>query len=369
MKKSCLLIVFTISYLLGVSQYSSITVDVSDNERAFLDTVEAKLIRHVSQISAHKVDYDINLYTVWPYSPGHWGMCYTRYEVDSTHPTDNRVATYKYGLDMQWDSSLSCAYVYGFSKLYAQPVYQWMGGYYKQAAITEYPIYHIPLSQYHTFLDKQEMNILYSIIKKEFIRYVDDDTIYTQDSLLTYRTINFHKSDSLAQMPWRYWVELSYRGIQNGSLKVYNNFRQTKTMTRFEADSCLLNFITVIDSAGKSSVQVELADEFLGVSVIEKWNFDINGSHFINAIDTNYAIERVKYFMRISRNIETIGIIKDVPINEQRWKKAGANPVWVDAGDIDKMCRNGKLGPLYLYKTLINSALYKKLNLRYRPWY
>ncbi|HSY77718.1 MAG TPA: hypothetical protein VK890_12710, partial [Bacteroidia bacterium] len=104
--------------------------------------------------------------------------------------------------------------------------------------------------------------------------------------------------------------------------------------------------------------QIQSPSYFSGINIAEKWSFDSNTS----SKDRDWRFSYTG--MCISREIYSIGLIKYIP---KHANKVSSNTIWVSVSDIDEVCKNN--GKLYLYKELINSALYRKLHLTYPEQY
>ena len=105
-----------------LAQSSSIILDITDTtEIKFLDTIEAKLLKHINEIVTKKRKIDISMYEINSFRPGEWAFLKTIREILEGESPKEKLTTNKYELDLKWNPTLDTAYIMGFSRLYYYP--------------------------------------------------------------------------------------------------------------------------------------------------------------------------------------------------------------------------------------------------------
>jgi hypothetical protein len=345
MKKAFLLFFLIINCYWGNAQTSSIVLNIKDvSERYFLSDVENRLLQHLDAIQKHKKKCDVDLCPINPHGWG-WHFPMSLMEIEMDTPPNEKIRTEEYKLDFQWNNSLDTAYVIGFSRVYEYKKYD--------STIEYSPIYDMPLNKYNTFLTNDEMKRLSSIIQFEFVRYFNEDTIYNHDKETSRRVIVFNKSDSLSQLPWNYWVEIMTSEIKQSGLHVYSNPSCQYLVDRSAIDRDFVYSYTIGDSTGNSH-NIQRNNDFTYIKVAEKWSFDT-----IKRSNVMYQ----RFYLTISRKVESIGLTPPpVPADADKFNYF---TMWLKNDEIERICKHYG-GELYLYEDLINSALYRKLNLSYK---
>jgi hypothetical protein len=363
MKKAILLMVTILVSILGHSQYSKLVVSVDDsNDIRFLNNVETKLNRQLElnrQGKANLTEYHIkedNTEISWGFPLSIWAM---KNNIDTIK---EKITTNKYELTLYWNKDLDTAFVMGFCREYYHYIYEPNPYYFFQKNITFFnrglyciPLHMVLLSEYTTFLSPKEMRQLYLIIRKEFIRYVDDDTIYIHDTTQTYRTVDFTRSETLCQLPWQYLTSETYRGVHSGELAAYKTPKGNMLMTMSAADSGLNMFVKIIDDSGNYTIQPQMCDSFSGIAVTEQWHFDTNRVKKYNGTEWQF---------KISRQIQYVGEVKKFPNDGYQYYSFTVNPLWFNIKQLENCFRSYSVN-VPLFEEYLNSALYKKLNLKY----
>jgi len=345
MKKLLLLFTLCTSHYFSIAQRSILVFNISDTtEEKLVDKIEYKLLKHLNEIEKHKIPSNINLYDI----NGSSYRCYDLSEtVEHTIP-QNKVKTYKYELDIKWSKNLDSIYVMSFSREYYHPRPKW-DGYHSIDSIDVSctPIYEIPIIQYSRFLTTSEMNSMYSLIKTEFIKSINDDSIKAYKENESRRSFSLIKGDSLVQMPWTVWLN-SILWAGRKKIPIYGDKDFQNKLRKWSADSNRLNVKTIIDSSGNCCT-VGWPMDFKSVIISEAWNFDTTIRHDFCGMAVTHKVNSIE-----------LPVFPDPTADN----KANHFPMWVKDEDIESLCKS-EGGYLYLYKDLINSALYRKLNLKY----
>ncbi|HVA98604.1 MAG TPA: hypothetical protein VNG53_06885 [Bacteroidia bacterium] len=360
MKKLIFCGIFFLSFVLKINaQTSKIIIDIQDtSELRFLDTVETKLMNRVDEMTAFYKKYkgkkqDTNaivLYNNAFYPIDDFYLPITSNELSyRSFNKMPKLKTNKYKIVINWDSTLTNAKILGFSSLYYYNVYH---SPIKITSTINKPLFAVPLSEYDKFLSASETKRLYRLIENEFLNYVS-----TTDSLInknfTFRTINFKDADSLTIMPISYWTSILSKSVRDGKIVAFKDPNCKQSLTKYELENNYFTCPNIVNG------KVERFNFIIRISlhsyivIKEKWTFNVlqkKPNEFSPAIN-------------ISRKIGAIGIdcvcYDDVSGNQKSDKL-----IWIPYSEIE----NSKVlntEPLNLYKAIINSALYKQLNVKY----
>jgi hypothetical protein len=322
---------------------SCITMWIFDTtEASFLDTVESKLL---NEISEHLQEGKIMSYYVNPSDGADWRTRLTKHETENKKLPKERIPTNKYEMAIGWDSVLNSGFILGFSKEY----YYKDPDEYSSGTVICSALYHVPLIEYKAFLNQTEISKLNRLIKKYFIRYVNDESSicgwsFRDTSTYSCRILDFNKSDSFVLMPLSYWGSQFEKWINDGELWCYKDAYCNERMTHSETGDILYRIDTVTDENG-NQVTVRVECGLPSVAVVEKWEFDTLSNN-----PGNYAL-------KINRQIISMGISGCSTMYVKSEKR-----IWFTYYDIDGISKHQ--GFRY-YKEQLDNALFKKLNLEY----
>jgi hypothetical protein len=355
MKKLLFFLLIVLSWNMNAQQTvvtSKVTIELYDSAAIkLMDTVEAKLNREL--IISHQGNGTLWQYWVNGYNTALWDNPMTISAAKAFEYKGEKIGTNKYEIAINWNKSLDTAYILGFSKEYYYAINEQYYNVYRKQVYCR-PLYLVPLIEYKKFLTKEEFTAVLDLIKAYFVGSLCDmysyEDNYSKDRDISLTTMEFKKSDSLTQLPWPYWTETLYRGIKSGELGVYADYKCLKPETRGKADTDLLYFQKIEDTLGNSTYMAQPAS-FWGIKVCNRWVFDTNG------------LKKSEYVMKVSWKNETIGLIKENAEKYEPYK----SPVWLKTKAIDTMyTREEQANNINLYHVLINSMLYRKLDLWFR---
>ena len=339
---------------------SNVTLYIKDStDQIFLDSVEAKLLRAVTHKINGKKNTPIDLYDITPWDGTQWNYRYNWQEIEQfkqARPENVTPTYYQYELIMHWDTSLNCANILSFSKKYYCPLFKTDLNTRKEvcAGIYNRALWHIPLSEYSFFLTHNEISKLYSIIKKEFISSINDDTAswkyYSDTTSFSYRTLVLNKTDSLMQMPLSIWTnQFSYWTLHAGLSGYTNPWCKTSPLTKRDKDTILNDRIDNFRD-GKLIGYGESKAYLPSITIAEKWQFD--------TLSDNPKMQPYQYALKISRQIKSIAMNTLCYRHTTQYNSR----LWLNFTELDSFS-DRKTSQYYLVQ--IDNALFKKLTLKY----
>ncbi len=369
-----LLSVLTIFNGLAGAQGGSTCINVTiycPDEQNFLDSVEAKLLKTISELQT-----PIQVVNVNPTDGADWRYRLTKNEIKNNQLPKKYLPTYKYQLTIAWDSSNTKGYVFGFSKLYCYDLLEYaFRGYNIESSPGFYlePFYHVPLGEYKTFLSQKQVSRLYKIIEKSLLNYISKDTgvlthgfiptgdtnfaceIYSDTSTLSSLTIDLNKADNFQLMPLALWVSQFKEWAIQREIPCYNDSKcDGKKLTEQEINNIYARGDTVTDEDGNLKVVLEECD-VSSIRVAEKWTVDTSTSN-----KTDFYLP---YGFRVKREIKSLGVITH--LNDPCTMPTADKCAWLPYNEINYY--SWKMGFRY-YRIQLDNTLFKKLNLKFRYW-
>lgn len=360
----CLLAVLTIFNGLAGAQKlylggsSNVTLFIQDTaDQIFLDKVETKLLHAISLIQRGKNNTLLNAYYTNPFDGTDWRFRYTPQEIesDTVLNTDKEAATYyQYELVVEWDSTLNTGNILGFSKKYYRPLNKWDNNLGKEICVGMYNMakWHIPLAQYRFFLTQKEMEKIYQIIQKCFIRSLNNDGAFWNSNKdttsLSFQTLVFNKTtDSLIQMPLSLWARFFRDWTLNGEVSCYNSpWCKTNRLTYVESRNVFNNYDTVLDENGNTIV-VNSDCYANSITIAEHWKFD--------TIKYNSEQGFYPYALKVRREIISIGA--NISCEDKKTRTT-----WLPYSELNLQ---STLSVTRIITTQLDNALFNKLTLKF----
>ena len=356
------ILVYVLMLCNGNSQdHSNIKVEITDtSEIKFLDTVEAKLLSKVKAVTQKDFKGEgLTLFQINPFGSD-WTQLLSHGEIEAMSLygflPDEYLTTNKYELSIKWDSIMSEADIIGFTRMYYYYLrIQNYGSPEVKLGPFAMTLVCLPLSEYHKFLTDDENKKLHTIIRKEFIRQVDDKDSPYNDSI-SYRTIEFNKCDSLPQFNLRYWTYYLQYLLEGYEIMGYSDTGCKIRMSgRKIQDDIFSHLDTIITFGDSSKMPMTESCPRASITVAEKWSFDT-----INPTRNNCYAD-----IKVFREISAISLNTIYYYYKDGYGRYIKNkPVWMNYSDIIRL-KELNMGKMKLYKEIIDADLYRRLEVNF----